>query len=221
MELVEAVTTAVTTRAFQPTPVDDDVLLRALELARFAPTGGNRQPVRFIIVRNAATRSALKRLYLDAWSAGLRQLASGTVDVKADHRQSHAAITIKAQTMAEHLDDIPVHVVVCAELTSLAITDAETGRPSVVGGASIYPAVQNLLLGCRSQGLGAALTTVLCRREAEVVRLLGIPDGWVTAALVAVGWPAGPFPKTLSRRPLSELAFGETFGTPLTPRPNP
>ena len=67
-------------------------------------------------------------------------------------------------------------VVVCAVHAELHVTDAGLGRPSVVGGASIYPAVQNLLLACRDAGLGAALTTLLCQFEPEIRELLGLPD---------------------------------------------
>ena len=117
----------------------------------------------------------------------------------------------RADHFAEHLDDIPVHVVVCAELDGLHPTDVDTGRLSIVGGGSVYPVVQNFLLGCRNEGLGAALTTLLCYFEKEVKELLGIPDGVITAAMIPVGWPAEGFPKKLLRRPVSEIAFSESY----------
>ena len=80
---------------------------------------------------------------------------------------------------------------------------------------SIFPSVQNLLLAARSEGLGTALTTLLCAREAEVKALLAIPDGIATAALIPLGWPAKGFPKKLARRPLEDIAFGDEWNAPV------
>jgi nitroreductase len=77
--------------------------------------------------------------------------------------------------------------------------------------------VQNLLLSARAEGLGTALTTLLCAVEPQVKALLGIPDGVATAATVALGYPARAFPKRLGRRPLAETCFAEVYGTPLFP----
>jgi nitroreductase len=109
---------------------------------------------------------------------------------------------------------VPVLIVVCADLSLVAPTDAALDRLSIVGGASVYPAVQNLLLSCRDEGLGAALTTLLCAREAEVKALLGIPDEIATAATLAVGYPARPLPQRLTRRSLARIAFLESYGRP-------
>jgi nitroreductase len=109
-----------------------------------------------------------------------------------------------------------VLVVVCARLSALYATDAGLGRLSVVGGASIYPAVQSFCLACRALGLGTTLTTLLCRREDEVRGLLGIPDGVATAAHVAAGHPARPWPERLTRRPLAQTAFADRYGEALT-----
>ena len=96
----------------------------------------------------------------------------------------------------------------------LAITDAELERPSIVGGASIYPFVQNILLGLRSEGLGASFTTLLVPAEEAVRELLEIPEGVAMAGHIAVGHRADPWPAKLSRNPASEFVFGERFGAP-------
>ena len=90
-------------------------------------------------------------------------------------------------------------------------TDHELGRLSVVGGASIYPSVQNLTLALRQQGVATALTTLLCASENEVRQLLGIPDEYITAAHIAVGYPRDGFPRKLSRSPVEEIAFLDSF----------
>jgi nitroreductase len=91
-------------------------------------------------------------------------------------------------------------------------TDAKLGRLSIVGGASVYPAVQNLMLKARDEGLGSVLTTLLCYVEPQVKQLLAIPERVVTAALLPLGYPARGFPKRLQRRPLADIAFADSYG---------
>ena len=95
----------------------------------------------------------------------------------------------------------------------MAITDAKLDRVSVVGGGSIYPSVQNAMLACVAEGLGCTLTTLHCLREDEVKKLLGIPDGWATAALVPIGYPVGKGHGPITRQPPAQLAYRNTFGT--------
>ena len=210
MDLREAIESNGTCRFYKPDPIPDAVLARVLGAARYAPNGGNRQPVRFIAVRDPATKRTLKDLYLVRWRAYVEQMTKGQVNVNALPK-----LVQNANHFAEHLDEIPVLVVVCAELASIYPTDHKLGRLSVVGGGSIYPAVQNFLLACRAEGLGTALTTLLCFDEPAVKELLAIPDGIVTAAMIPVGYPAKPFPKKLKRRPLAESAFADRYGQPL------
>ena len=120
-----------------------------------------------------------------------------------------------ADEYAERLAEVPVHLVVGVRLEDLAVTDAALPRQSIVGGASVYPFVQNLLLALRAQELGAAMTTLLVPAEAEVKRLLEIPDDVAVAAHIGVGHRAEPWPKQLARRPVSEFAFSERYGTPI------
>jgi nitroreductase len=210
MDFHDVVSTAWTNRHFTTDPVPDEVLGGAFDAARFAPQGGNRQPVRFVTVREQAKRTQLKDWYLKPWKAYIAAAAEGGVRIGGGDKT--ALLLERADNFAEHLDEIPVHVVVCAELDGLHPTDLESGRLPIVGGGSVYPAVQNFLLGCRNEGLGAALTTLLCHFEMEVKELLAIPDGVITAAMIPVGWPAKGFPKTLMRRPLSDIVFNETWG---------
>jgi nitroreductase len=75
--------------------------------------------------------------------------------------------------------------------------------------------VQNLMLAARGEGLGTVLTTLLVLAETEIKTLLGIPEDLATAAVIALGWPARPFPKKLKRRPLADIAFADSYGAPL------
>ena len=115
-----------------------------------------------------------------------------------------------ADEYAHTFDRVPVHLVVCVELAALAIVDRGLDRPSIVGGASIYPFVQNILLGLRHEGLGASFTTLLTPAETQVRELLGFPDGIALAGHISVGFRADPWPKRLRRNAVrdSRLASG-------------
>ncbi|GAA4712532.1 nitroreductase family protein [Pseudonocardia yuanmonensis] len=210
MELTEAMRTTGTCRYFTPDPVPDEVLHRAFDAARFGPQGGNRQPLRWIVVRDPERKRALAELYLPPWKAYLANVGIGDVRVGAVPKT-----VADADHFAEHLADAPAIVVVCAELDGLHPTDHELGRLSVVGGASIYPVMQNFCLALRDQGVASAVTTLLCHSEPEVRKLLEIPDGIITAAHVAIGYPAKGFPRKLSRGPVEEAVFADTYGSRL------
>lgn len=207
MQLQEVIQSNGTCRYYRPDPVPDDVLTRVLSAARFAPSGGNRQPVRFVVVRDRDKKRALRDLYLPYWEEYLKGLGVG--DIRAEGSRS---VVAAADHFAHHLDAIPILIVVCAKLSDVHPTDHQLGRLSVVGGASIYPAVQNLLLSCRNEGLGSALTTLMCHEEPAVKKLLDIPDDIAVCATLAVGYPEKPFPKKLSRRPVRETAFLDRYG---------
>ena len=117
-----------------------------------------------------------------------------------------------ADEFAHTFDAAPVHLVICVELDALAIVDQGLDRPSIVGGASIYPFVQNILLGLRAEGLGAAFTTLLTPAEPAVRELLALPDGIALAGHISVGYRADPWPATLSRNDVAQFAFGERYG---------
>ncbi len=210
-----------TCRSFRAEPVPEAVLWRAVDAARFGPQGGNRQPVRLVIVRDEEIKRRLGELYLEQWEPYVRRLAAQAAG--AAEREQPGAQEPPARRRGQSADAFarafgrhPAIVVVCAHLQSLLATDAELERLSIVGGASVYPIVQNFMLALRDQGVASALTTLLCAREREVRELLAIPEEYATACHIAVGYPAGSFPRHLRRRPVEELAFLERFdGTAL------
>ncbi len=216
MDLVEAMRCAPTSRRFTPDPVSSEALHRALDNARFAPSGGNRQGWRVVVVRDPERRRAIRDLYLPHWRAYIEQTGAARMLSDPDGVDpARARMMRRADDYAEHMEEVPVHLVVCVRLGDLAVTDAALPRQSIVGGASIYPFVQNLLLALRAEGLGAAMTTLLVPAEAEVKALLRIPEDVALAAHVGVGYRADPWPKQLARRPVGEFAFGERFGESL------
>ncbi|HSO99084.1 MAG TPA: nitroreductase family protein [Solirubrobacteraceae bacterium] len=214
-ELEAVMRCAPSTRRFTEEPVDPASLHRVLDAARFAPSGGNRQGWRVIVVTGPALRRRIRELYEPHWAAyteanGARAVleAGGAEGLSAGRFRMLQA----ADEYARTFDRVPVHLVVCVQLDALAVTDAELDRQSIVGGASIYPFVQNVLLGLRGEGLGASFTTLLVPAEPELKELLGIPDGAAVAGHISVGHRADPWPRHLARNPVEAFAFGERWG---------
>ena len=217
MELYDAMRNAPTSRHFTREPVDPAAIGRALDAARFAPSGGNRQGWRVIVVTDPATRLVLRDLYLPHWRAYLEVTGGAQMLAQPDAFDAKRTRMVqRANDYAEHLDEVPVHLVLGVQLADLAVTDDSLPRTSIVGGASIYPFAQNLLLGLRNEGLGASMTTLLVPAEAEVRELLGIPQDVALAAHIGVGHRSDDWPKQLSRRPVGEFAFAERFGEPFS-----
>jgi nitroreductase len=216
MDLDEAMRCAPTSRRFSDEPVAQEALVRALDGARFAPSGGNRQGWRVIVVREPQLRAALAELYLPHWRAYMEQTGGARMLEDPDaFDPARTRMVRRANEYAEKLAEVPVHLVVGVRLADLAVTDEGLARTSIVGGASVYPFVQNLLLALRAEELGASMTTLLVPAEAQVRELLGMPEDVALAAHVGVGHRADPWPKQLSRRPVEEFAFAERFGEPL------
>jgi len=212
--LYEAMSTLRAVRRLRPDPVPRDLLRRVLEAATWAPTGGNVQPWRAVVVEDAARRAALGTLYAARWAhyadGHRRLLADAPPAVQAAQGRMLAA----GDHLGRHFGAAPAIIVFCFNPSLMAITDATLPRVSVVGGASIYPAVENLLLACRAEGLGCTLTTLLCEVEADVRAILGIPEPWGTACAVPIGWPLRRGHGPISRRPVEKLAFLDGWNTP-------
>lgn len=212
MDLYEAGSTTRAVRRLRPDPIPEDVLRRVLRAATWAPSGGNLQPWHVVAVRDPARKQALAELYRGLWSDYAARRRAGIAPLPDAMREPAERALRSGDYLAKHLAEAPVVNVFCFHPERLHITDADLGRPSVVGGASLYPAVQNLLLACRAEGLGCVLTTLLCSREKEVRELLEIPEPWATCAFVPMGWPVGTGHGPLARRPVEQVVFGDRFG---------
>jgi nitroreductase len=215
IDLFEAMSTLRSVRRLRSDPIPDDLLRKVLTAATWAPNGGNRQPWRFVVVRNPETKRTLRDLYLPHWTAYENGHRPAIAKLPEPERSRMEKTFGTARHLAEHIHEAPVIIVVCVHVPDLAITDAKLGRPSVVGGGSIYPAVQNLLLACRASGLGSTLTTLLCIEEPKVKELLAIPDQWATAAYVPVGYPQGRGYGPLTRKPVEKVSFLDRWDSPL------
>ncbi len=211
----EAMRTLRAVRRLRPDPIPDDVLRRVLEAATWAPTGGNRQPWRIIVVKDPERKKRLGALYAQSWSAFARQYRERSAGASEEARQRLERTVIVGEHLAVHFHESPVIAVFCFNPKQMAITDEKLDRVSVVGGGSVYTAVENLLLACRAEGLGCVLTTLLCQSEPEVRELLSIPQPWGTAAAVPIGYPIGRGHGPISRRPVEEMTFLDSWGHPL------
>jgi nitroreductase/alkylhydroperoxidase family enzyme len=215
LDLYEAASTTRAVRRLRPDPIPEDVLRRVLRAATWAPSGGNLQPWHVIAVRDPARKRALAELYRGLWADYAAERRALIAPLPAALRDPAERALRSGDHLAQHMGEVPVVNVFCFHPERLHVTDADLGRPSVVGGASIYPAVQNLLLACRAEGLGCVLTTLLCQREEEIRTLLEIPEPWATAAFVPVGWPVGGGHGPLARRTVEQVAFADRFGQTL------
>jgi nitroreductase len=212
--LYEAMSTLRAVRRLRPDPIPDGVLRRVLEAASWAPTGGNAQPWRVVVVKDAEKKRRLGELYATRWHA-YSEYHRGLMEKAPEEAKRKAEKMLAAgDYLADHFGETPAVLFFCFNPKNMAITDAKQDRPSVVGGGSVYPAVQNALLACRAEGLGCVLTTLLCECEPEVRELLAIPDPWYTAAAVPIGYPVLRGHGPLSRRPVEKLAFADAWGEP-------
>jgi nitroreductase len=215
--LYEVMRCAPSTRDFTDEPVPREVLERVLDNARYAPSGGNRQGWRVIVITDPAIRRRLRELYQEPWDAYMIK-TGGRAALEAGEASGLPKGRLRmlqgADAYARRFDQVPVHLLPCVDVNALAVTDEALDRPSIVGGASIYPFVQNILLGLRHEGLGAAFTTLLVPAEPQIRELLSIPDGMAIAGHISVGHRADPWPRQLSRKPVAEFAYGDRFGEP-------
>ena len=217
MELYDVMQTTFSAREFTPDPVPDDLLVKVLDHARFAPSGGNRQGWRVIVVRDRATKEALSALTAPAAKRYAAQVQLGespwnTIDAtKAD------AATIERTPapprLIEPVIKAPVVLVVCVDLKVVASMDQLLPRVGLISGASIYPFAWNILLSARHEGLAGTITTLAVSQEPRIQALLGIPAHVAVAAVMPLGRPATRLTK-LKRRPVSEFAMLERWGGP-------
>lgn len=192
MDLFEAMrTTRAMRRLDNDRPVSDEDLWTILEMAAKAATGGNAQPVRWIVVRDAEKKRRLGEIYKECWAqvgAMYRQRTS------AEDTQTQRILT-SADHLGEHMGEAPV----------IVIPASKGGDP-----ASVYPGVQNLFLAARALGLGTTLTTVHKFQEDGVREILGIPEDVTTWAMIPIGYPLGRWGEA-KRRPIEEITYWDTW----------
>jgi nitroreductase len=197
-DLFEIMRTTRSMRRLKLDPVPNALLNRVLEAGTFAANGGNLQSWRFLVIRDPAIKAAAAVWYRKAWHEVVapRYRADGPGSGTTPER--FARMLAAAEHLADHLHEAPVWIVPCLA----------GPRGS---GASIFPAVQNILLAARAVGLGATLTTLYLRHETETEAAMGIPEGHHSYAILPIGFPTGKF-GSVRRAPLAEVAFQDRWG---------
>ena len=188
-------------RRLKPDPVPDELIVRILRAGASAANGGNTQKWRFLVLKDPARKQVVQTWYKKAYEEVIGPRYAGSApppgtDAARYHRQ-HQAV----EYLTEHYHEAPVWIVACL------IDDT----PSRWSGASIYPAVQNMLLAARALGLGSTLTTRHLIFEAESEAALGLPPGVHSYAILPIGWPMGNF-GPVGRGPLEEITYLDNWG---------
>jgi nitroreductase len=220
VELYDVMRTTSAVREFTDDPLPDDVLRTILDNARFAPSGGNRQGTQVLVVRDMDARRALADLTLTGARRYTAQKAAGEgpwnpVEPTRLSAEEIAATEVPAFWTAPVLEAAVVLVVV-VDLRVVAAVDQDLDRVGIIGGASVYPLVWNILLAARHEGFGGTITTMAVAEELRVRELFGIPDEYAVACVVPLGKPVRQFTK-LSRVSVDELARRESWdGGPLS-----
>ena len=209
MELTDALRTTGAVRAFADEPVADATLHAILDTARFAPSGGNRQPWRVAIVRDLDTRREMASLMRTVWEEYVGANATG-VTAFAFGRSIDAPPIAAPNPLLDAIDTIPVVLAVAADLGSIAMMDGNLDRPPVTGGASIYPFCWSILLAAREHGLGGVLTTFLSRAEPAIAPRLALPADHALVATIFLGRPVHQNTK-LRREPVNSFATIDRF----------
>ncbi|MFL6023660.1 MAG: nitroreductase family protein [Marmoricola sp.] len=219
MDLYDVMRTTAAVREFTADPLPDEVLAKILDNARFAPSGGNRQGTRIIVVRDTATRERLVELTATGARRYTAQVMAGegpwnSVTPTAVPPEQIAATDVPPH-FTEPLRNAAVVLVVCVDLRLVASVDQDLDRVGVISGASVYPLVWNILLAARNEGFGGTITTMAVAEEPAVKELLGVPEPYAVACVVPMGKPVKQLTK-LRRVEVVDLARRENWdGEPL------
>ena len=204
-DLFEIMGTMRAMRRLKPDPVPDALIAKILQAGVCAPNGANTQRWRFLVVKDQEIKRRVQVWYKRAFdeTVGPRYLKSAPPPgvTRERYDRQHSAV----EYLTEHFHEAPVWIVACL--------DEGTAAPTRWSGASIYPAVQNMLLAARALGLGATLTTRHLLYEKEAEAALGLPPGVHSYAILPIGYPMGKF-GPVGRGPLKEVVYEDQWGRP-------
>ena len=203
-DLFEIMETCRAMRRLKPDPVPDELIARILRAGACAPNGGNTQKWRFLVVKDPAIKKAVQVWYKKAYDEVIGPRYSSSAPPPGSDKQRYDRQHAAVEYLTEHYHEAPVWIVACLE---------DGPSPDRMAGASIYPAVQNMILATRALGLGTTLTTRHMLFAKEVDAALGLPDGVHSYAILPIGWPMGKF-GPLGRGPIGEIVYQDRWGEP-------
>ena len=204
VSVFEAIHSQRSIRAFASDAVPDEAITKIIEAATRAPSRGNSQPWHFLVVRDGEMKHRIGEQHWYSTVEGRRaatpEWLSSSVETPGDY-------------LAQHMEEVPVLILVCIDSGAVAQLEGAAAKSAFTGGASIYPAVQNLMLAARGLGLGTGPITLYRRGEEKVKALLGIPTDVEIAALILLGYPGeGEHFGGSRRKPAKEVTFSERWG---------
>src|SRR5215831_9649686 len=200
-DLFDIIKTTRSMRRLKPDPVPNDLIRRILEAGVCAPSGGNMQRWRFLVIRDHKIKATVGAYYKRAWDEQVAPRYRAGDPAPGMSRERFLRLLDAAEHLAAHIHEAPVWIVPCLEGHTLTRTS----------GSSIYPAVQNMLLAARALGLGATLTTLYLQFEKEVEASLGLPPGVHSYALLPLGYPMGRF-GPVRRIPFADVVYQDRWG---------
>ncbi|MCC7089600.1 MAG: nitroreductase family protein [Chloroflexi bacterium] len=200
-DFFEVIGTQRAMRRLKPAPVPEAYIKKIIWAATRAPSGGNRQGWRWLVITDPESKQKIQEWYHEGWSKMTASGYGAGANLPEAERLSNERVMKSATYLAEHMHEVPVLILACSL----------TGNGDITSGSSIYPAVQNLMLAARALGLGTALTTVHRGWQKEIRELFGIPESVETAALIPVGWPKGKFGSGF-RKPVEDVTYWEKWG---------
>jgi nitroreductase len=200
-DLFEIMRTTRSMRRLKTDPVPDALIRKILEAGVSAPSGGNMQRWRFLVVKDPAVKREVGAYYTRAWNEIVGPRYRGGEPAPGTSRERFQRMLAAAEHLAAHIHEAPVWIVPCME----------GAAPTRTSGSSIYPAVQNMLLAARALGLGATLTTLYLNFEREAEAALGLPPDVHSYALLPIGYPLGRL-GPVRRVPLEEVVYADRWG---------
>ena len=202
-DLFDIIGTTRSMRRLKPDPVPPELIQKILAAGVAAPSGGNMQRWRFIVVTDPEVKRTVGAYYKRAWDEIVAPRYGAGAPAPGTTPERFRRMLDAAQYLADHIHEAPVWIVPCMG----------GGAPTRTSGSSIYPAVQNMLLAARALGLGATLTTLYLSFEKEVEAALGLPPEMHSYALLPMGYPMGRF-GPVRRVPLTEVVYQDRWGQP-------
>jgi len=217
MDVLEAIRTTISVRRFTNAAVTDDEIMQCIQAATQAPSGGNIQPWRFLVLTDSAVKRAIGEIYRRAYARYEPAVRRTLPPPRSAEDQARSErMMASARHLADHIGKVPAMVLVLIPNISMTLQDADGTLDVGTPFASVYPAVQNFMLAARALGIGTTLTTVYRIYQGEVRAVCGVPDSYEVVALIPMGRPQKPF-TVGRRRSADQVTYWNRFGARRTP----